>query len=396
MDHFANIPANWKSITSVDEAKILIDVGMILKWREMTYIRKQFGIEDQKEIIRHFALRLSERLEHRLSEEILVESILTLLANSSVDDLLGEFLSEILAQPNYVAISLELVQIAVAIDTSLLEHGEDIAAMGVAVVCELGLFLNQLYQSNEEDFKDADKLLTQISTYLLSVSNSSNSCIRLSLMNYFGRIEPAAKKQGLNRIMGRFGYTVLEQLFTMLFNKKTEAVSLQYLLENTPYILEGDNHCQKIIHETWKFYLLKKPERFILYICTQADFLNSLNNTRYEHAKMIFLQHLHVLLRVLSEINHKGLSQEIITIMLKIESSRHKDQIINEILTDKVIRTYLKDIIVKMKNGSKISDTDQSVKASKRGRKPSFSRVEDCKTIHQIAFLGQQHIARAS
>src|SRR5690606_18318848 len=106
-------------------------------------------------------------------------------------------------------------------------------------------------------------LLDHIATFLLSVSNANSSCIRLSLLHYFGVCERhSEQKVCFNRIMGRFGHTVLDHLFNLLFRKRSEAVALQYLVENLPHVLEADRHAQKIVHETFKFYMLKQPERF--------------------------------------------------------------------------------------------------------------------------------------
>ena len=54
----------------------------------------------------------------------------------------------------------------------------------------------------------------------------------------------------------KFNENLLQYIWEkQLFDKKTEGVALQYLLENLPFVLEGDNHCQSILHETLKFYM---------------------------------------------------------------------------------------------------------------------------------------------
>src|SRR5690606_26461565 len=111
------------------------------------------------------------------------------------------------------------------------------------------------------DFPKAQALLDHIATYLLSVSNTNSSCIRLSLLHYFGVTEHgSSNKLYFNRVMSRFGHTVLDHLFALLFRKKSEAVALQYLVENLPYVLGADRHSQRIVHETFKHYMLKEPE----------------------------------------------------------------------------------------------------------------------------------------
>lgn len=398
MEQYANLPTSWKQINNADTAKLLIDMGLILKWSDMRYVRKNLPTEELSSIVRHFAIRLAERVGDRLSEEILVESLFIIFAHNPSDNLVAEFLEELVVQPNYVEASLFLIEISVGMDTTLMDNGDDIFAVAIVVVCELGFLLQGLLkdQNYHAEFQDAKKILIQISTYLLSVSNTDNDSVRLSLINYFGKTETSEHKPGFNRIVGRFGYTILETLYNLLFNKKTEAVSLQYLLENIPYILEGDNSCQKILHETWKFYMLKKTERFILFMRTQQEYLNTIEDPRFIKAKKVFLQHVHVLLRVASEVNHRGIGQELLQIILGINEKSLVTEATQSIVKDSMIRKTFKDLMVKLQTKAKLNDNEHGLRGAKRGRKPSFSRVENLTTINQVTYLGQRQIARAS
>lgn len=396
MDQLNEMPLQWKSITTVDEAKQLVDCGILLRWSDMRHFKKIFDDQGQVDIVRHFASRLGERVEEgRLSEEILIESVLIILTNRGNDELLNSFIEELLLQPNYVEASLTLVEVSIGFDLSVMEHGDEIFAMAVGVICELGIVIQQIQESHAGNFENANQVLDHIATYLLSVSNSNNSCIRLSLINYFGYSELDGQKSGFNRIMGRFGYTVLELLFNMLFQKRTEAMSLQYLLENIPYMLEGDQNCQKILHETWKFYMLKKPDRFSLFIKTLSGYLKSLNHDRFNKSKDIFLQHMGALLKIVSDVNHKNLVQEILYIIVDFDGCNAKEQMIDKIKKDGTIRSSYKEFLNKLLDSEVIEGTS-ALRPAKRGRRPSFARVEDVKTLQQVTFLGQRNMARAS
>src|SRR5690606_41340755 len=114
---------------------------------------------------------------------------------------------------------------------------------------------------------------------------------------YFGVTEHGTvNHQSFNRIMGRFGHTVLDHLFNLLFKKRSEAVALQYLLENLAFFLEADRHSQRIVHETFKFYMLKQPERFVLFIQAFTEHL-AVSGEDYDEAARVFMQHLVLLLK---------------------------------------------------------------------------------------------------
>ncbi|SMF34582.1 hypothetical protein [Pseudobacteriovorax antillogorgiicola] len=401
METMGEVTSSWKTAKNLDEAKNLVDMGVLLSWKDTRPLKKVLDNDGMQELVRYIAVRLAERVESRLPEEILIESLLVLLANSQEEVVLNAFLEELVQQPNPMEACETLVELAITAEISDSEHYEDIFSIAVALICELGNLIQSIQQEYADDETlNTNKVLDHISTYLLSVSNSNNNCIRLSLVHYFGSLEKGkSHKPGFNRIMGRFGHTVLEHLFTLLFNKKTEAVALQFLLENTPYILEADNHCQKILHETWKYYMLKKPERFALFIQTLTGHLVSQPQNEQVLARRVFLQHLGVLLKIVSEVNHKDLGREIMCAIGAFAEDPFRNELIKILSNDKGIRENFRNLVGKLldaQNAEQVIDEADGFRSSKRGRKPSFAKADKTKPIYQATFLGHQTVARAS
>ena len=399
MDNKFEIPTSWKGVTTVAEARRLVDYGVLLNFAQAKQLKRVFTDEMASELVRHFATRLAERVESRLPEEILIESLLILLVNTQSETVLTAFLEELLLQPEQEAACFVLTEVALTCELSDAAHNEEIFSMAVALVCELGTVIQILKEQYPEEIPDGDKICDHISTYLLSVSNSSNPCIRLSLLHYFGVLEKGVvDKPGFNRIMSRFGHTVLEHLFLQLFDKKTEGVALQYLLENLPFVLEGDNHCQSILHETLKFYMLKKPEKFCLFIHALAATLQENNHS--DLSKTIFLQHLGVLLKLVSGLSHRDLGREILATIVGFDEVTFRDELISRIKSDKEIKPFFLmhlDKVIKAHSKGKLATMlNISYKNGKRGRKPSFSKFAHLKTIDQVYFLGSKQSVRAS
>ncbi|MBQ48691.1 MAG: hypothetical protein CMP10_14925 [Zetaproteobacteria bacterium] len=393
-------PTSWRSVKSLEAAKELVDYGAIISWKDMKSIRKELNKEDQLELVRHFAVRLAERVENRLPEEIILESLLVFLAHTQDDEVLAAFLGELLVQPNRVEACFLLVELAITSEITEEEHDEDIFALAVALICELGLGIqNMVHGEYGADFEEAPKLIDHIATYLLSVSNHSNNCVRLSLLNYFGEVARYSNDMnGFNRIMNRFGHTVLEHLFLLLFNKRSEAIALQFLLDNIPFVLQADNQSQRILHQTWKFYMLKKPERFSLFLQTLAKHLKELPESESDQPKRIYMQHLAMLLKVASEVNHRDLGREIMCAMVSFAEDSYKDEIVNMVIQDQSIRGSFRDLLERLNNAKdfdQVIDGTPNFRSSKRGRKPSFARTDSLKTINQVSFLGQQQVERA-
>ena len=392
---------SWKSFSSLDEAKYLIDVGSLLNWKDFKHFRKILDDQQIKELVGYGAMRLAERVESRLPEEILIESLLVIFANGQNEDILVAFLQELLVQPNRLEACMILVELAIAAEISETEHAEEIFAIAVALICELGSMVRSFQQEGRSEFANTGhKLLDHISTYLLSVSNSNDNCIRLSLFHYFGTMEKGrTHKAGFNRIMGRFGHTVLEHLFTLLFNKKTETVALQFLLENMPNILEADSHSQTILQETWKHYLLKKPERFALFIQALGQYLVMLPDEEARICRKVFLQHLALLLKKVAEVDHKELGREIMSAMAGFKREPYFGELVRVIARDQTIRESFRNLVAKMAESADMEGVlgrDEEFKSSKRGRKPSFNKGDKTRLIYQVKFLGQQATAKAS
>jgi hypothetical protein len=394
------LPSSWKGTKSVDQSKQLIDYGVMLKWRDMRTLRRSFSEAEEQEIIRHFARRLVERRGQRLQAEILVESAMIWLANAASERLLHAFLEELFAQPGCDEASWALVEIALTSEVSENSHDSDIFEMAVALICELGISIQEYEKAYPGEFDRAQALLDHIATYLLSVSNANSACIRLSLLHYFGVTEHSSQpKHSFNRIMSRFGHTVLDHLFNLLFRKRSEAVALQFLLENLPYVLEADRHSQKIVHETFKYYMLKQPERFSMFIQAFADELIHKKTEGYEESRKTFMQHLGAMLKVASDVNHKQLGREFITAMLKFDSDAFSRELLDAVGGDVEIRKPFLELLEQLRAGKDGADTDAAVaqfRSSKRGRKPSFARAEGLGTMHQVHYLGGIEVQKAS
>lgn len=396
-----DLSLSWKSVANLEEAKQLIDMGSLLIWKDFKQARKAMDDQQLQELVRYAAARLSERVESRLPEEILIESLLIIFANCQNEDVLVAFLHEILEQENRIDACTILVELAITVEVSDAEHSEEIFAIAVALICELGSMIRQIQlQTPKEAGLPAARLLDRISTYLLSVSNSNDNCIRLSLLHYFGNLEKGkTHKSGFNRIMGRFGHTVLEHLFTLLFNKKTEAVALQFLLENIPHILEADDHTQTILQETWKHYLLKKPERFALFIQALSQHLLAMPDAEAKVCRKVYLQHLALLLKKVAEVDHRELGREILGAMASFSAEPYFKELVQMIIRDQSIRESFRILVTKLANASNVEsvlEEADSFRSSKRGRKPSFAKTDKTRVIYQVKFLGTQQAAKAS
>jgi hypothetical protein len=383
-------PLHWKTLKSADEACELLDSGVLLMWKDVPQAYKALDTESQKHMIRHGIKRLGERLGDRLSSEIIVETMMLWLAHDHA--LVQPLLQQILEEPHLEKIVKSLVEIALTCESYETQHEEKIHTVAVGVICELGLSLQVYHKTYPEDIEHISSILSHMTTYLLSVSNQSHTATRLCLLHYFGfTAEQNPKEQeSLNRIMNRFGHTALDHLFNMLFQKKTEGIALQFLLENLPHVFLANAHVQSIMHETLKFYMLKQPEKFSLFLSRLSEEISK----KPTSLQFTFLQHIGMLFGVSSEVHHKALALELTELM-----GRYPKALTHEIYMQLQhapgLRPTFKHLIKRTLDydshtlsGPKLhTDVLGFHKASKRGRKPVLTRIPSLSLFEQVRIL---------
>ena len=384
---------SWRHCKSVDQAQHLIDIGVVLPWKEAHHMAGSMPHDEQATIIRYLVNRLCEHSEIRLSQEILVESLLVLLANAGSERMLVVLLEELFSNPQSELACRVLMDVVFSAEYADNGHGVEIYDLSVVLVCELGFAIQGYDLQFPGQLKGVRQLLDRVATYLLSASNSNSDAVRLSLIHYFGETEQGlVDKPFFNRVMSRFGHTVLDHLFAMLFRKKVEAVALQYLLENMPLILEADHHTQVMIHESIKFYALKNTDRFGLFLTALSATVAALPNEQYRMANRALLLQFSALFRVVSEVNSKELGRDLVIALGFLKAEPTFFAIMRELESDSELRPLFREMIQKLMHATaaNLDPADFVVlKNAKRGRKPSLARAGEMGTVSQVSFLAQ-------
>ena len=94
--------------------------------------------------------------------------------------------------------------------------------------------------------------------------------------------------------------------------------------------------------------MLKKPERFSLFIQTLTKHLSSKPLAESAHSRKVFLQHLGILLKIVSEVNHKDLGREILCSIGKFDEDPFRKELVQLIVKDHGIRENFRNICAKM------------------------------------------------
>jgi hypothetical protein len=377
---------SWGSVKNVEEAKFLIDRMVMVRWQDMNRLKRHLPDAEQSVAIRYFAHTLLKKRQDPIAASILIESVLVWMLHHLKEDLVTVFLAEILAHDRYPTMCSTLIPLLTDLTVSDQEHESMIFSLGVLIGCELGVGLVKKMDPQDPVHVAA---LHEISSQLLVVGNRADLGVRLGLLHYFGALYQVSHSQShLNHLLRRMGRTVLESLFSLLFQKKTESVALQYLLKHLPYVFSADPYVQVMVHDIFRVYLLRNPDRFLLFIKVFVkEFMETMED-QPETAKAL-LQHVGALFALCAEVRNKGLAREFAVLLEEFREVPGFATSIRSLLQEPEVRGPYREMCECLANPieKKVSPGSRYFHSHKRGRKPTFSRMKKIHDVGQAAFL---------
>ena len=393
------IKRTWGRVTSLHDVRTLIDRGVILQRKDVRRVLARFNAEEQNTIVAHFATTFCENVSSWSMAERTIESLLVWLTWSGDDAAVRVFIAKLCDQENFHRACWVLTEVALSNEINQLEEGERIFATAVSFVCELGRTLHG--EEGEGKITSNDLLWNHLATWLLSLSSINSGAIRLSLLSYFGSMSYTEMgKKFFNRIMRRFGYTALDHLFFLLFNRKSEAMALEYMLHNLPWVLGGDYFAQKTLRAIFQHYMYRYPERSLLFLRTFTNELlarppadDEAKRAWQQEIKQSLLRHLASLYLVVSEINQRSLVPEFIEMLTRFRGEESFLNTLHTLRDADTLKPYFRSwLALTMRDDIKIFTAKP---ARKRGRRPSFARTKgSLSTLEIVAFLGNSKVVR--
>ncbi len=390
---------SWRDATKIEDMISLIDRGILLPWQDSRKVLKGMAPESMEIVIRHIAKLFDERSDQLLSMEILTESLLAFISAAGEKKLIYQFIAEIFSQVHQERCIDGLIKTVLKNDLIDKDYREGAFVLGIFLISELGLAIFQYKEETQDNAPWIDTCLHSIATHLLALGNENNTHIRLALLRYFGTFNVFPQYRfSFNRILSRFAHTLLEQLFSQLFNRKNEASALSYLLEVMPYIFEGDQYAQQIVYYNFRHFLLKYPDRFVMFLTEIAKKYEELPQERSDLSLDTYLKHLVALFDVCNEVDHKNLGRDVLMVIINFsENNDVKLKAYNLFKQLSLRKSFLEmgSLLVPSLKHDEILKTLSKQSTKKRGRKPSFSKNSENISLTNMDNLGIE-ISKAS
>ena len=388
----------WNQVQSHEDTYDLIDLGVVLKSSDLNHLQRVFKLNasDDQSITEYFAIRLIERYQDRESAEIILESLLLWLLKSMNEIHFVAFLQKILENPDRNQIIYALPSLFLSLECLDSSYQEDAFNLAVFLMTQTGIQLHYFATLFPDEFGDVTPVMEHLDAYMISITNHGSYRVRLCLLNYFARVDNRRKTGSgfFDRIMERFGNTLLNEIFGHLFEKKTEVFAFQYLVDNLPYILCAHEPIQKTLHEIMRYNLLKYPEKFTQFIQAFTPSLRaSLGQFSRDSQTQIvenYLKHMALLLKVVSRIDHHNLAKEILITLCSFRDFDHAKHICDQIKGSSSVTRMYRSLLSMMARypGQERTYIEglSRFRCRKRGRKPRIDQME-LSIFQQVFYL---------
>lgn len=394
---------HWKQARSPQDAFFLIDIGSIIAYKDLRWLRRVFSYEQEQEVVAYFAERFAERYRNRDAAEIILESLLLWLTFSAKEGLVVIFLQKIFEHPERIEIIQAFPRLCLNLELVEQPKSNDVFDVSVFLIAQMGLQIFSLAQLHPQEFSKSEDILPQISAIMISMSNVSSFRTRLCLFNYFGILELRhGKEHHYKKLMQRFGYTLVNEIFSDLFQKKNESFALAYLMDNLPHMMLASYNAQNVLQDVLRYNMLKYPNRFSLFLqAFNPCILTAVRDYPLGHQRTLtvnYVTHLAILLRVISQIDQPRLSKEILISLAAFKDHKQAQHLLQQLLSSQEIRVFYRELLEQLlgaDNPRNYIERISKFRQKKRGPRPKI-RHRNHGIFDQIYHLGRQQGPRQS
>lgn len=190
-----------------------------------------------------------------------------------------------------------------------------IAETALVMLTEYGLMLANQEGRSSLDHKGASHVVEYISTSLLARSNINNTAMRISLIHFLSSCaDPKQSTLQLNRVISRFGNTLLEDLLRAFFDdKKKVTAAFFFLVEHLHAFLSSSPALATMSHDVLKHHMLKYPEDFPGFLASYCDW-----SPKDPGSQAILVRHIGMLYRSALDVYQRPLAEAIGRVLIRL------------------------------------------------------------------------------
>lgn len=278
---------------------------------------KQFSTDQRKQLCESSAVILKEKFDSSQRLESAIHLLGVAIAQERDWDAANALLDEVISRATSAEFLRELSLILLEIaDNELSGKASRIplAQTILVLLTELGMQLAANVGRNGLDTRETGRVVEYITTNLLARSNLNNMAMRISLVHYLAKCPLNAQGSlQLNRVISRFGQSLLDDMLTAFFEDKRKGnAAFFFLVEHLNNFFTASPALAEMSQNVLKHYMLKHPDEFPLFLASYCDFI-----PKEEIGLTNATRHIALLLKAAIEVNQRPLADSIGRILLR-------------------------------------------------------------------------------
>ena len=236
-------------------SKVLVYKGYDFKYTEIKNLLKTSKEYEIKQLIDHiFHILKTEKQERNLLVNIY--NVIEILYFSRSDELFNYCVDSYLNHTN----KIQQLKLTLRHFVNIVQTEEE--PMSTIAVTLITAFSRKFHSQIGTD-KHKLILHNYIYTQLLSLNLSCNPLIRLVLLNYYNYFKDSEHQFHNNKMIQRFGFTILEYIFNQsTMGKRKQTAALSYLIQNLDNFIMVSGDSTIILNESLKQFMYKYPKEF--------------------------------------------------------------------------------------------------------------------------------------
>lgn len=200
-------------------------------------------------------------------------------------------------------------------DSAERERRLPLGQVALVLLTEFGLLLAARFaDQNSRDGQLAAAVVEYVTTSLLARSNVNNNAMRIALIHYLAKCPfNHHGTEQLKRVIGRFGHSLLEDLFCAYFDgKKRRNAALHFLVHHLDVFFGTSPALAEMSQSVLRHYMLTHPFEFPEFLSSYCDLVPR-QESRLRHATY----QISMLLVCAIDVGRKDLAEKVADILLR-------------------------------------------------------------------------------
>lgn len=270
-----------KALSSLREVPLARRSGMDRRQHSLLKAFKALDLPMRSALIAEAVDLFIERFSAGYAIDDLVYLVVSSIASERDWETAQVFLDRLTTQvptgAGHREVAISLLDLA---DNDLMDSSErdrklPLGQVALVLLTEFGLLLSHRFLSDDRKDPAVTNVVEYVTTSLLARSNVNNNAMRIALIHYLAKVPGNNQSsEQLKRVIGRFGHSLLDDLFRAYFDgKKRRNAALHFLVHHLDVFFSSSPALAEMALSVLRHYMLTHPTEFPEFISAYCDLI---------------------------------------------------------------------------------------------------------------------------